>query len=826
MVTMKNRYLDFDPYGAWLGIKSHQRPLNPYELLNLVPLDGDRSRIRAALDRQLSVLEAKRSTADPEVWQAVRDELESAAAALLDIEQRAVVDAAIKRKTAAVAAAAKSADRSSQAPAAGGGAVICHHCQRENPPTARFCCGCGQGLWEPCPQCGGELSADQQFCGRCGANVRGILDEQTHQVQDRLAAAHQFVEEFRFDAALSALRGVAAMDNPKLEKWAAQALAEIEQVESLKREHLTAALAAKAEAVKHFEQHAYEWTIKLIENTPAPLRDEEAASLLTRAQFAVQELETLLAEIKDDVQQKRTWDLFRKIDRVLSIRPDHPQVLDLADKLRQRFIDAAGARLEEDRYEDATQMLLQIPTSLRNDLSRALLDKASELNALQADLRQSPYATSQALGLAERLIKFAPKNVEAAKLRRRLQERCASLPAEARLAKPTWAAVRDRSAVGPPVQWLGHFQRAATTNDKVTQTLRQHPGEFFVALGLALQGLDQAPIDISLMPPEKGSMLTRLATMPLLRRGAAAAWGIDLGTFALKALKLVKDASGQMKVDACEYILLEMPLAHPDAEKGRQEILAKVLADLASRADFKGCRVVAALPGQRVLGRFFELPPIPAKKLSSAVEYEARHMIPIDLDELCWAWAAQGPADDKQADQKPRRIMVIAARRVHVEERLIPFKSAGIAVDAMQSDALALHSACRFEQGRTSPAAQAALGLLDVGADESNFVVSMPDSIWFRSFPQGGDAFTAALVKQFQLTYDQAELLKRSPAKAHRYYQFREAIEPLLVQFVSEIDRSLASFRKLHGGVELERLDVLGGGCSLHGLLRQLLHKR
>jgi class 3 adenylate cyclase len=47
----------------------------------------------------------------------------------------------------------------------------CPQCQRENPPTAKFCRGCGSRFAPRCGQCGIELAPDDQFCMECGTPV-------------------------------------------------------------------------------------------------------------------------------------------------------------------------------------------------------------------------------------------------------------------------------------------------------------------------------------------------------------------------------------------------------------------------------------------------------------------------------------------------------------------------------------------------------------------------------------------------------------------------------------------------------------------------------
>src|SRR3954465_3900594 len=49
----------------------------------------------------------------------------------------------------------------------------CPRCQRENPPQAKFCRGCGHRFASRCGQCGTELAADDQFCMECGTPIQG-----------------------------------------------------------------------------------------------------------------------------------------------------------------------------------------------------------------------------------------------------------------------------------------------------------------------------------------------------------------------------------------------------------------------------------------------------------------------------------------------------------------------------------------------------------------------------------------------------------------------------------------------------------------------------
>ncbi|MGH7278283.1 MAG: zinc ribbon domain-containing protein, partial [Candidatus Rokuibacteriota bacterium] len=44
----------------------------------------------------------------------------------------------------------------------------CPHCRHPNPPTAKFCSGCGSPLEIACGACGCRNAPGSRFCNECG----------------------------------------------------------------------------------------------------------------------------------------------------------------------------------------------------------------------------------------------------------------------------------------------------------------------------------------------------------------------------------------------------------------------------------------------------------------------------------------------------------------------------------------------------------------------------------------------------------------------------------------------------------------------------------
>ena len=703
--------------------------------------------------------------------------------------------------------------------------VACRTCQRANPAGRRFCSGCGQPLWQVCPQCRAECAADERFCGGCGADVAAGLQEQGQAWQARIAAALELAAGCQYDDALATLQSVAAISDARFQHFALAAQAHIERVEKERDEQLAAAEQALRAAQQFFTAHAYERTQHALEQIPPPLRTDAHAALLDRAKACRQEILSLSGEIRAAVAEKRAWDLGPKLDRLLALKPGHEQARQLGEQLRANAVKIAKARLTEHQYQEALDRLQQIPVSANDEETEKLYEAANERLCLFDELKGGALAEARLLALADRLCKLSPNHAVAVKFRGQLAKKVPTKPADPRLGAADWQPPPKRTLLGAPVDWLAHFTRAAPTDPTVAQTLREHPGQFFVALGLALEGVGLAAIGANLTPPEKGSLAGILPVLGLGRRAATAAWGLDLSDYAIKAVKLVREGKDEVKVAAAEYILTgstktESADSGPSAD-GRDA----TLQDFVARAgDLKGVKMCVGLAGQRVLGRFFELPPMPARKAADSVQFEARHQLPVALEELCWSHQALDEATGKTADEQPRRIVVQACREAHVQERLGCFKAAGITVDLVQSDSVALHNALAFEllQNLDASQAAAAVAAIDVGSESTNVVVSSPRCVWFRNVGLGSNAFLRELIKHLQITGDQADNVLREPARARRFYLFREALAPLFIQLGSEIERSLATYRKLFPDHPIRQVYGLGGGFQTLGLLRYL----
>ncbi|HEY2411372.1 MAG TPA: pilus assembly protein PilM [Pirellulaceae bacterium] len=832
---MVSAELEFDPYLQWLNVAPGSRPPSPYQILGLRSLESDANLIRLAYIQQDSALSrVVLNPTDRAPWERIRRELDAAYALLTDPERKAVLDASLRRKNG-VASSLKPASGGNGDGAAAPGAVdgvTCCQCQRPNPTEREFCGGCGQPLWDKCPKCGGRCAAEERFCGACGANVAASWEEERRRCEMQIEEGLALAAKHHFDPALRILLGIAQLTDPRLKIYAARAVQALEDIEKQHQAEVAQAKATLELALKCFSVNSFEKAQSALEETPHPLRTKEHDALLERARSCRQEILTLGGEIRTLVEEKRVSELAPKLERLLALRPNHTQAMEIATQLRDRSIKSAKLRLSRHEYQEAFEQLTYVPSVAITDEVEKLRDTSGELAAIFAAVQNGALAEPALVRLAEKLCTIAPSNEKAAKLRDQLVERAKKKPASPRLWVGNWAPLPTRTYLDAPVDVLAYFSRAKAASDKVAQVLAEHPCQFFTALGLALQAFERAAIDADITPRDKSGVFSKLTGLGLGRRLPSAGWGIDLDETALKAIKLSVSGKDEIKVEAAEFIgraggpAKNSGPAENSTETAAGDAVRQTLATFVERTgEIKGVPVCVGLPGSRVLGRFCELPPMPAKKVPDSVQYEARHQLPIDLEELCWSYSLLDPQDGKVAEKQPRPFMLQACREAHVRGRIAQFKEAGIPVDCVQNDCLALHNAIVFEFSEGAEVlarGDAALATIDFNATGANLVVSSARHVWFRSFGSGSTEICRELMREEQLTLDQAEDVLRRPHRARRYRAWVEAVEPYLQQLANEVQRSLVTYRKSSPNHPIKHVYGLGASFNILGLLRHL----
>src|SRR5271165_7062154 len=303
-----------------------------------------------------------------------------------------------------------------------------------------------------------------------------------------------------------------------------------------------------------------------------------------------------------------------------------------------------------------------------------------------------------------------------------------------------------------------------------------------------------------------------------------AVWAIDIGQAALKALKLVPGPKpDEVVAEAFDFIEYPKILSQPDADP--EELVREALATFTDRNDVKGCKVAISVPGQAGLVKFIKLPPVEKKRIPDIVKFEAKQQIPFALDEVVWSYQQIG-GDEAVSDDEftMAEVGLFAMKRDQITRAILPLTLAGIEVDIVQMSPIALYNYICFDQLKGSGSKESVV-VLDIGADNTDLIITDGTRIWQRNVPIGGNHFTRALTKELKLTFAKAEHLKRNATRAPDPRAIFTAMRGVLNDFTSEVNRSIGFYSSINRSAKIRKVLGLGNGFKLPGLQRFLAEK-
>jgi len=296
-------------------------------------------------------------------------------------------------------------------------------------------------------------------------------------------------------------------------------------------------------------------------------------------------------------------------------------------------------------------------------------------------------------------------------------------------------------------------------------------------------------------------------------------WAIDIGSNALKAMRLVQGAEG-LEVVGFDYIEHARILSADGVdEEIRQRLIAETLSEFASRNEVGTDDVAISIAGQSSFARFIKLPPVEKKRIPEIVQFEAVQQIPFDINEVEWDWQIMDDPDSPDTE-----VGIFAIKNEIINGAMEHFTRENMKVSCVQISPIALYNYALYDLENVGGANEKATIILDMGAENTTLVVCSRTGMWQRSIRIGGNAFTEAIADAFHLSFRKAEKLKRTAPMSKYMRQIFTAMKPVFTDLGSEVQRSLGFYSSSGPGREkgFARLIAFGGGMKLQGLAKYL----
>jgi type IV pilus assembly protein PilM len=289
-----------------------------------------------------------------------------------------------------------------------------------------------------------------------------------------------------------------------------------------------------------------------------------------------------------------------------------------------------------------------------------------------------------------------------------------------------------------------------------------------------------------------------------------AAWGIEIGAYAIKAIRLEREGD-EITVSDFSVIPHKKVLTTPDMDQ--DEMIRLGLGQFISQKELEGEHLVMSVPGHSAFARFAKLPPVEPKKVPDIVKFEAVQQIPFPIDEVEWDYQTFHSADSPEIE-----VGIFAITRERVQQRLGLYADVGLSPEAMTLSPVAVYNAMAFDLGKqTEP-----IVFVDIGTQATDVIISEAGRCWIRTFPLGGTHFTEAVANAFKISYSKAEKLKMEASDSKYAKQIMQAMRPVFSDLLQDLQRSIGYYQSLHRESELKNMVGVGSTFKIPGLRKFL----
>jgi type IV pilus assembly protein PilM len=291
-----------------------------------------------------------------------------------------------------------------------------------------------------------------------------------------------------------------------------------------------------------------------------------------------------------------------------------------------------------------------------------------------------------------------------------------------------------------------------------------------------------------------------------------AAWGIEIGSYAIKALRLERDG-GNVAVSDFAVIPHKKVLTSPDLD--RDEMVRLSLGQFISQKDLEGEHLVMSVPGHAAFARFAKLPPVDPKKVPDIVKFEAVQQIPFPIDQVEWDYQTFTIPDSPEIE-----VGIFAMTRERVQQVLGLYGDVGLSPESLTLSPVALFNAMAYDQDLGKHPGPVVF--LDIGTQATDVVIAEEGRCWIRTFPLGGHHFTEAISGAFKVSYSKAEKLKLEASTSKYAKQIMQAMRPVFSDLLQDLQRSIGYYQTVHRDRELSLMVGLGSTFKIPGLRKFL----
>jgi type IV pilus assembly protein PilM len=300
-------------------------------------------------------------------------------------------------------------------------------------------------------------------------------------------------------------------------------------------------------------------------------------------------------------------------------------------------------------------------------------------------------------------------------------------------------------------------------------------------------------------------------------RRAKSLVGLDIGSSAVKAVEL-KSAGRSYKVTAFG----SEPLPPDSIVDGAIIDGASVSGAIRRLFESRGIRtrdVAASLSGNAVIVKKITLPAMTGPELAESIYWEAEQYIPFDIQDVNLDY--QVLEGGEKGGHGSMDVLLVAAKKEKIADYTGVIAQAGRSAVVVDVDAFALQNAYETNYGID---AGSVVVLLNAGAAATNInILNGEQSVFTRDVSIGGNAYTEALQRELNLSFDAADGLKRGIATdSVTFDEARPVLREVSENILLEIQKTFDFFKATAASDRIDRIMISGGASRVEGFSEML----
>ena len=292
--------------------------------------------------------------------------------------------------------------------------------------------------------------------------------------------------------------------------------------------------------------------------------------------------------------------------------------------------------------------------------------------------------------------------------------------------------------------------------------------------------------------------------------------GLDIGSHTVKLAQIVEHGKDLVLVKFGMKPL--SPEVIVDGTVMDQGQVVSAITELMQELDLKAKDVVIGVSGHSVIVKRISLPEMSENELSESINWEAEQYIPFAIEDVNLDFQIIGPTPKEGANTMDA--VLVAAKKDKINDYVSLVTEAGLNPVIMDVDAFALENMFEvnyeIEPGKVE-------ALVNIGAAVTNInILKDGQSAFTRDSSVGGNLYTEALQKEFGVSFETAERIKRGEdVDEVGREQAQQLMDSITEDIVAEAGRSIDFFRATTGIEGVDRVILCGGSSLTKGFVEK-----